>query len=139
MQSLRIIRFARNYAIIVARCLMFASRDGDQVFRVPMLDPQAQRSSTGGYPWFIEDSSVTVVYVKNVTDKPQEYVLELGYGGGSYTLGIETLGAGQSRRQSLTSASFVTTRWLTRMGGSYRLMRQAGRFAGRCVGQKTWC
>jgi len=72
------------------------SRDGDQVFRVPMLDPQAQRSSTGGYPWFIEESSATVVYVKNVTDKPQDYVLELGYGGGSYTLGRETLAAEQT-------------------------------------------
>jgi hypothetical protein len=72
------------------------SRDGDQVFRVPLLDPAAQRSSTGGYPWFIEETSSTVVYVKNVTDKPQEYVLELSYAGGSYTLGLEKLQAGQT-------------------------------------------
>jgi len=48
------------------------SRDGNQVYRVPMWDPLAQRSPTGGYPWYIEGTSSTTVYIKNITDHEQK-------------------------------------------------------------------
>ncbi|HXG65560.1 MAG TPA: Ig-like domain-containing protein, partial [Blastocatellia bacterium] len=80
----------------VVMAAVSASRGGNQVFRVPLLDPAAQQSSTGGYPWYIDETSATVVYVKNVTDQPQEYVLELSYPGGAYTLGLRTVEAGQT-------------------------------------------
>jgi len=67
------------------------SRSGNQVFQVPMLDPDAQKSSTGGYPWSIKASSSTVVYVKNVTNKPQEYVAYLNSTGGEYMIGLKTI------------------------------------------------
>ncbi|MGH9929748.1 MAG: hypothetical protein ACREA9_11060, partial [Pyrinomonadaceae bacterium] len=42
------------------------SEDGNQVFRLPLIDAEAQPSSTGGYPWFINGSSATVVCITNV-------------------------------------------------------------------------
>lgn len=50
---------------------------GDQVFRVPMWDPFGQRSPTGGYPWRIEGTSTTLMYIKNITDREQYYVASL--------------------------------------------------------------
>ncbi len=49
----------------------------NQVYRVPMADPFAQTSSTGGYPWRIEDTSATVAYIKNTTDQEKEYIAQL--------------------------------------------------------------
>lgn len=51
------------------------SRSGNQVFRVPLIDPKVPLSSTGGYPWMIEEDSATMVYIKNVTDRSQHYTL----------------------------------------------------------------
>jgi hypothetical protein len=67
------------------------SSNGDQVFRVPMWDVPAQRSGTGGYPWFIEGDSSTFVYIKNVTDKEQQYTFSLTYEGGDYSLGLKSI------------------------------------------------
>jgi hypothetical protein len=49
------------------------SRSGNQVFRVPLWDIAAQRSATGGYPWYIDGNSSTIVYIKNVTAELQQY------------------------------------------------------------------
>ncbi|CAN5691104.1 hypothetical protein BH20ACI4_BH20ACI4_23080 [soil metagenome] len=43
------------------------SESRNQVFRVPMADPLAQVSSTGGYPWRIEETSRTISYIKNLS------------------------------------------------------------------------
>jgi len=59
------------------------SGDGNHVFRVPLVDAEAQPSSTGGYPWSINGNSSTFVYLTNVTDRPQQYVLQLNFEGGS--------------------------------------------------------
>jgi len=67
------------------------SESGEQVFRVPLWDIGAQRSATGGYPWYIEGSSSTVVYIKNVTDEERQYTLQLRYDGGVYALGVQTI------------------------------------------------
>lgn len=72
------------------------SRDGNQVFRVPMWDVPAQRNGTGGYPWFIEGSSSTYVYIKNVTEKEQKYTFSLTYDGGDYAVGLKTIKVGET-------------------------------------------
>lgn len=64
----------------------------DQMFRVPLADPLAQVSSTGGYPWRIEQTSRTVAYIKNMTDLEQEYVASLTWAnGGKYTIGLKKI------------------------------------------------
>lgn len=73
------------------------SKDGDHAFTVPMWDILAQRSSTGGYPWKIEDGTTTLAYIKNVTDEPQKYVLSILFEGGAYTTGLNTVEPGQTR------------------------------------------
>jgi hypothetical protein len=68
------------------------SQSGNQVFRVPMWDVLAQRSPTGGYPWRIEATSTTNAYIKNVTDREQDYVAFLLYENGSrYMIGMKTV------------------------------------------------
>lgn len=69
---------------------------GNQVFRVPVFDPSAQRSSTGAYPWRVEGDSSTVVYIKNTTAETQRYVAHLKFEGGSYMLGMKTVEPGQT-------------------------------------------
>ena len=86
------------------------SSTGNQVFRVPLLDPMAQKSSTGGYPWSIDGDSATVVYIKNVTDREQKYALQLNYPGGTYTLGEQTVAAGQTAAHDLRALRDRQTR-----------------------------
>jgi hypothetical protein len=71
-------------------------KDGNQVFRVPMLDPSAQRSSTGGYPLIFEGDSSTLVYLKNTTDRPQRYVAHLKAAGVPYIIGQKMIEPGQT-------------------------------------------
>ncbi len=72
------------------------STSGNQVFRVPMWDIYALRSSTGGYPWSIDGNSSTFVYIKNAADHEQQYLLHVKYDGGEYAIGNKTVGAGQT-------------------------------------------
>jgi hypothetical protein len=67
------------------------SGDGNNIFRVPLVDAASQQSSTGRYPWAINDGSSTFVYIKNATDQRQEYTLFVSFQGGSYSLGLKTL------------------------------------------------
>jgi hypothetical protein len=70
---------------------------GDQVFRVPMWDPLGQRSPTGGYPWRIEGSSTTMIYIKNITGREQYYVASLRWtGGDGYMLGMKRVAPNQT-------------------------------------------
>lgn len=71
-------------------------RGGDQVFRVPLWDIHAQRSSTGGYPWSIAGNSSTIVYIKNSADHAQKYFLQLNHPGGIYSVGVKTIEGGQT-------------------------------------------
>lgn len=68
----------------------------NQVFRVPLLDPAAQRSSTGGYPWIVDGDQSTIVYLKNTTDLPQRYVAHLKSAGGTYMIGQKILEPGRT-------------------------------------------
>lgn len=72
------------------------SESEDQVFRVPLVDAKAQKINTGKYPWTIDASSSTVVYLKNVTDEPQEYTLYMRFPGGSYVPGLKRVEAGKT-------------------------------------------
>lgn len=74
------------------------TKSGDHAFQVPLWDIKAQRSSTGGYPWNVEGTLSTMVYLKNVTDHTQRYVMEVGFAGGQhgYTTGSKTIEAGQT-------------------------------------------
>lgn len=71
--------------------LQSVSASGKYVFRVPLLDPGQIQSSTGGYPWRVDDTWNTVVYLKNVTTERQRYVLEFSYGEGRYSVGMREL------------------------------------------------
>jgi len=76
-------------------------QDGNQVFRVPLWDIDAQRSSTGGYPWSDDGHSSTTVYIKNTAEHAQRYFLELGYPGGVYSIGVKTIEGGQTMSYDL--------------------------------------
>ncbi|MGI9069599.1 MAG: hypothetical protein ACR2HX_24735 [Pyrinomonadaceae bacterium] len=68
------------------------SDSGNQLFRLPLWDIAAQRSATGGYPWYVDGTSSTYVYLKNVTDATQQYTFQLDFeGGGVYSLGLKTV------------------------------------------------
>jgi hypothetical protein len=53
-------------------------------------------SSSGGYPWFAEDDYSSVVYIKNVTDKPQTFVLDVKYRQGMWGSGLKTVPPGET-------------------------------------------
>ena len=73
------------------------SEDHNQVFRVPMWDPFAQRSPTGGYPWRIENTSQTQTYIKNIADYEEDYVAFLVWeNGGIYMLGLKPIAANET-------------------------------------------
>ena len=65
---------------------------------MPMADPLAQVSSTGGYPWRIEETSRTTVNIKNLTSVEQEYVAYLKWDGSEteYMIGLQKLSAGKT-------------------------------------------
>lgn len=71
-------------------------RNGDHVFRVPLIDPAAQQSSAGGYPWMIEGTSSTFIYIKNVTDHSQHYTFYVDVGQDMHAFGLRTVEAGQT-------------------------------------------
>ena len=83
-------------SVIMSALSVSGSRN--HVFNVPLWDIEAQRSSTGGYPWSLEGGNSTVVYIKNVTARTQKYALELKSEGGEhpYVLGVKTVEAGQT-------------------------------------------
>lgn len=72
------------------------SRSGNQVFRVPLWDIAAQRSATGGYPWYIEGDSSTVLFIKNVTDDTQKYRMYLKLTNGDYVFPLRAVAPRQT-------------------------------------------
>ncbi len=72
------------------------SDGGNQVFRVPMWDIYALRSSTGGYPWYIDGNSSTVVYIKNGENHTQQYFLHVRYPSSIYVIGSKRIEPGQT-------------------------------------------
>ncbi|CAN5184214.1 hypothetical protein BH20ACI1_BH20ACI1_13830 [soil metagenome] len=83
-----------NYSTPKGSVIMSAvsvNADNNQVFQVPLYDPQKTPPSAGGYPWKADGDFTTVVYIKNDTDQPQKYVASLHYEGGGYTLGVKEI------------------------------------------------
>lgn len=72
------------------------SRSGEQVFQVPLLDPERMPSSAGGFPWKVDEDYNTIVFIKNETDAPKKYLARLVYEGGEYALGAREVKAGQT-------------------------------------------
>jgi hypothetical protein len=72
------------------------SGSGNHVFTLPMKDPQGGLSSTGGYPWFISGSASTVVLIKNTTNEPRTFTMNLVYAGGQWGSGTKTIAPGQT-------------------------------------------
>ncbi|HYE72526.1 MAG TPA: hypothetical protein VEF04_04310, partial [Blastocatellia bacterium] len=72
------------------------SASGNHVFAVPLKDPQGGLSSTGGYPWFINGSASTVVFIKNTTNEAQQFHMDVIYPGGRWGSNLKTLGPGQT-------------------------------------------
>jgi hypothetical protein len=72
------------------------SASGRQVFRVPLIDAESMPSSTGGYPWSIDDDSSTIIYIKNCSSIRQHYFLQLNFDGDVYAPGLKTVEAGQT-------------------------------------------
>jgi len=80
----------------VIASVISVSESGDKVFPLMMKDPEAVASSTGGYPWFAEDDYSSVVYIKNVTNKPQTFVLDVKYRQGMWGSGLKTVPPGET-------------------------------------------
>ncbi len=72
------------------------SQSGNHVFGLPLKDPQGGMSSTGGYPWFINGSASTIVFVKNVTGEPQDFMIDVVYPGGRWGSQTRTLAPNQT-------------------------------------------
>lgn len=79
------------------------SDSGNQVFRMPIWDVAAQRSATGGYPWYVEGDSSTVVYIKNTTDTQRKFRLYLMYEGGAYLYPLTTVAPHQTHTIDMRS------------------------------------
>lgn len=60
-------------------------------YDVPLRDSGPIRSMTGAYPWKIDGDYRSLAYVTNITDEPVEFVVELAYDGGKFTLGPRKL------------------------------------------------
>ena len=80
----------------VIMSVLAVSDDQNSVFRVPIVDAAAQPSSTGYYPWSIDDNNSSFVYLTNASDQPQQYTMSIRFEGGIYSLGLRSLAPGQS-------------------------------------------
>lgn len=72
------------------------SGDRNLVLRVPLIDPETPKSSTGGYPWFADDERTTTVFLKNTTTTKVIYHLQISHEGGTYAPGIKEIEPGQT-------------------------------------------
>lgn len=66
------------------------SLDGNQVFHLPVIDPQT-KGAAGHYPWRVDGDVSTVVYSKKVTLEPRDYMVPFDFAGDSPVVGMETL------------------------------------------------
>ncbi len=75
------------------------SRGRNHTFRVLLMDAASPPSSAGTYPWSITDDSSTIVYIKNVTSEPQDFIMVIRYGTvtDGYSPSIQTIAPGQTK------------------------------------------
>jgi hypothetical protein len=89
------IGYSTSPGSVIAAALS-VSHDRNHVFRLPVRDASDQRSSTGNYPWSIDDNSATLVYIKNATDTPKRYTMFVTYEGGYWAVGEKEIPGGQT-------------------------------------------
>jgi hypothetical protein len=63
-------------------------------YDVSLRDSGPVRSMTGAYPWKIARGYSTIAYLTNITDQETEFIAEINYNGGKFTLAPRKLAAG---------------------------------------------
>ncbi|HOM99433.1 MAG TPA: hypothetical protein PLM33_04180 [Acidobacteriota bacterium] len=71
------------------------SWDQEEVYRVPLVDPQ-RKAAAGVYPWTLAQGTQSRIYLTNVTEQVQQFTLWLGWEGGQYVVEAPELEAGQT-------------------------------------------
>ena len=75
-------------------------QSGNHVFDVPIKDPMAKKGAGGSHPWRIEGDERAVLHLKNIDPQGEasmrQAVVVLYYEGGSYTLPVQQVEAGQT-------------------------------------------
>ena len=63
-------------------------------YELPLRDSGGLRSSTGSYPWRLDDDFQTRVTITNIGNGPATFAAHLKFAGGTYSLGIRKLERG---------------------------------------------
>jgi hypothetical protein len=113
------------------------SQSGNQVFGLPLKDPQGGMSSTGGYPWFIKQSSSTVVYIKNATNETREFMLDIAFTGGRWKSNLRTIAQGRLSLSICERSGIPRKKTAKEM--SSRARRPPATFPGVTVENRTRC
>ena len=79
-------------------------------YDVPLRDSGPIRSMTGAYPWKIDGDFKSLAYVTNITDEPVEYIVELAYQGGKFTLGPSKLAPRETATYDVESIRDLQTK-----------------------------
>ena len=79
----------------IAMTALSMSRNGTQVFRVPLNDANLF-SGTGIYPWSINGDTSAIVYIKNTTNNSRDYTFQASFDGGVYVAGLKSIAARQT-------------------------------------------
>ncbi|HSR68715.1 MAG TPA: hypothetical protein VLU25_12320 [Acidobacteriota bacterium] len=80
-----------------------ASPDGTHVAQVPMLDPESIASSSGGFPWLVDDQTTTLLHFKNTTEEQQTLLFHVWHSEGIYSPGLQVIGPGETRTVDIGS------------------------------------
>jgi hypothetical protein len=66
--------------------LTSVDQSGDYAFEMPVKDPDAMNEMLESiYPWTVENGTLTVLHLKNTTDKTVEAGVLISFAGGTYT------------------------------------------------------
>src|SRR5262245_8290080 len=68
---------------VIGRLTSF-DQTGDFAFEVPVKDPLAGMSRSGGYPWRLDGGYTTVVHLKNTINAEVRALVQVRYEGGNY-------------------------------------------------------
>jgi len=80
-------------------------------YEVPLRDSGPVRSMTGAYPWRIAKGYRTIAYLTNITDQETEFIAEINYKGGKFTLAPRKLQAGETAVFDLTKIRDGQMKW----------------------------
>lgn len=63
-------------------------------YDVPLRDSGPIRSSTGSYPWRVDDDYTTIVNITNISDHPASFLVDIRYPTGHYFVSAKDMAAG---------------------------------------------